>query len=703
MRFYTYIVNFFHLLILILLTTGNGVSQTIEKGVLDLREKNLQKEVIRLDGEWAFYWEQLVTYETLDTLHPTTYYPVPATWQAPYTAEGYASYHLRILLPDNHPTQLGLKVQTASTAYSIYINGKCIDQAGIVAMNEEEGQEEFSPKAIYFVTDKDTLDVLVQVSNYSYKKGGLWREFKLGSVENIQSVREYAIMNDMMLFGGFLVIGAYFLVLYFLRRQELSSLLYALGCFCFGLRELTTEEYLLHYWFPSIPWNALIRLEYLSFIGAIIIFPNLYQNILKGLLNPIVVKLTAILGGIYLLILLTTPPEVFTNLPSVGYGTIALFCVYLIYITGMSVVRYYVGGKLLLLGGLIIFGATTNDFLISLGVIDTMPLMSIALLLFMFVLAVLISYQYNLIFNQNEQLTVELNEMNSSLEEKVEERTIALSDVNEQLQEKSKVLEKQHESINSSIKYARRIQTAALPSVEKLNTILGEGNYSMLYLPRDIISGDFYFVEEIQQKKIIVIADCTGHGVPGALMSMLGVNLLTDIVMNRHILQPDEVISEMHQGIQKALQQYENNVTDGMDLAVCLIDEEEGTLTYAGAHTPLYYIDHNGEEHYIKGDRFGIGGNYLGDRRIFKAHVLSLSKIHTWFTYSDGFQDQFGGMANRKVMGKRFREILKEEVAHHAIVDLEYHLKRFIRRWMAEGKEKQLDDILVFGMTGGRK
>lgn len=258
-------------------------------------------------------------------------------------------------------------------------------------------------------------------------------------------------------------------------------------------------------------------------------------------------------------------------------------------------------------------------------------------------------------------------------------------------------IHQQNLNIKSSINYAQRIQQAMLP------VVTDEGPLSdsfILFKPRDIVSGDFYWFAELERKisgeKDFAIAavDCTGHGIPGAFMSMIGMNSLNGII-NRGIRHTDEVLLTLHNDIKSALRQDETGNRDGMDMALCLIRKQEKILEFSGAKNPLIYIQDN-ELYHIKGDTHAIGGGSGKVQRevSFKRHEIKLDQPTMIYIFSDGYADQFGGPDSMKFMSKRFKELLME-IHHLPLEEQKTILNDTFEEW--RGKGRQIDDILVIG------
>jgi serine phosphatase RsbU (regulator of sigma subunit) len=249
----------------------------------------------------------------------------------------------------------------------------------------------------------------------------------------------------------------------------------------------------------------------------------------------------------------------------------------------------------------------------------------------------------------------------------------------------------QKRHIEDSIKYAKRIQTALMPSLELFSDKL---EHFVLYRPLSIVSGDFYWVSSRSNPQVIISADCTGHGVPGAFMSMLGVTLLNEIVNGKNILMPDQIINNLRQGIIRSLRQVagEDSVKDGMDIAVCAVDFDKNILWYAGANNPLYLV-RNGELIHYRADRMPVAIHYKMEP--FTLHRIDLQKGDAFYIFSDGFADQFGGPKQRKYMSMQLRRNLVEMSGMPMLKQGE-QLNRIFEEW--RGDSPQIDDVTIIGV-----
>jgi serine phosphatase RsbU (regulator of sigma subunit)/Flp pilus assembly protein TadD len=271
---------------------------------------------------------------------------------------------------------------------------------------------------------------------------------------------------------------------------------------------------------------------------------------------------------------------------------------------------------------------------------------------------------------------------------------------NKLLQEQKKAIEEQRDKINKqnqditdSIHYARRIQTALLPPDNLLDKLLPE--YFILYKPRDIVSGDYYWASEKNGKTVLVAADCTGHGVPGAFMSMLGISFLNEIIQRETELSCSNILNKLRDNVIASLRQTGKvgETKDGMDLTIIIIDKNTQTLQYSGAYNPLLLV-RQGELVQYKADKMPIG---ISDKAesTFTNQEIQLEKNDTLYMFSDGYVDQFGGPDNSKFKSKPFKELLLS-IQSESMAEQQQILDHTIESW--KGNTEQIDDILVVGI-----
>jgi serine phosphatase RsbU (regulator of sigma subunit)/tetratricopeptide (TPR) repeat protein len=274
-----------------------------------------------------------------------------------------------------------------------------------------------------------------------------------------------------------------------------------------------------------------------------------------------------------------------------------------------------------------------------------------------------------------------------NLEEKVKERTT-------EVVKQKEIIEETNKHITDSIKYAKRIQEAFLPGEASIKEHLK--NAFVLYKPKDIVSGDFYWIERKENKILFAVVDCTGHGVPGAFMSIIGFNGLNQLVNEYNFTRPAEILNHLNRRITNTLKQHveDSKIRDGMDVAICCIDLDTNKLEFAGAFSPLF-IARNNEIIKIKGDKHPIG-NFVGVEEFeFKNNELELLPEDRIYLFSDGFVDQFGGPSGKKLKYNYFRKMLLDN-HKKPMHQQKQEIETFFENW--RGSFEQIDDVCMIGI-----
>ncbi|OJJ18641.1 hypothetical protein BKI52_23825 [marine bacterium AO1-C] len=298
-----------------------------------------------------------------------------------------------------------------------------------------------------------------------------------------------------------------------------------------------------------------------------------------------------------------------------------------------------------------------------------------------------ISYSKGSVLRKTKQLT---EEQNVELIQQKEE----LEALNQDIQHKHIELSKANKSIRDSISYAKHIQGAILPRTQVIQSVFP--THFIFYQPRDIVGGDFYWVYEQQNLQILVVADCTGHGVPGAFMSLIGQMFLEETIAKQQVTNPAEVLELMHQKVSRFLNQKYNGNRDGMDLAMVSYNPDHQQLQFAGAKSSILYIQ-DGELQKCKGCIFSIGHENYSIPVTFEQHTIQVNQTTRLYLYSDGFQDQFGGKNKKRLGSKRFAKLL-DDTQHLPLGEQGKKLESFFHQWRDGGLDTQMDDVLVFGV-----
>jgi len=258
----------------------------------------------------------------------------------------------------------------------------------------------------------------------------------------------------------------------------------------------------------------------------------------------------------------------------------------------------------------------------------------------------------------------------------------------------NKLLTQQNTIITDSIEYAKRIQTALMPQEKFMQQLIP--NHFVFMKPKNIVSGDFYWLSERNDKIIIAVSDCTGHGVPGAFMSMLGVAFLNEIVNKNELIDAGKILNQLRKNIILSLHQ-EYGVMgskDGMDISLCIIDRKTFHLQYAGAYNPVLII-RNGELFELKPDKMPIGIHAVKVDKEFSNKDFDLQSNDTLYLFTDGYIDQFGGTDGLKFRQKPFRELLLN-ISDKPMNKQKEMLANNMEKW--QGDRPQLDDMMIMGI-----
>jgi serine phosphatase RsbU (regulator of sigma subunit) len=261
-----------------------------------------------------------------------------------------------------------------------------------------------------------------------------------------------------------------------------------------------------------------------------------------------------------------------------------------------------------------------------------------------------------------------------------------------QIEHQRNEIESKNRSITDSIKYAKRIQDSILPSEEKIEDILEDS--FVFYQPKDIVSGDFYWIDSVGDEVIFSVVDCTGHGVPGAFVSLIAYNALNKVILEKTITQPSAILVEVNRIMVNSFGNSEDSIRDGMDMGICSWNKKTNQLQFAGACHSLFI--HDGELFSeIKGNRESIGSSFIDNEPVFTNHSISVKPNTTFYLSSDGFPDQFGGEKGKKLKWKGFKNVLQNLSDTPIYAQLPV-LKTFFEKW--KGDLEQLDDVCIIGV-----
>jgi serine phosphatase RsbU (regulator of sigma subunit) len=709
-----------HILILILFLSSASCSDPekkkpeIEKGFLDLSSWNFEKDgLVDLNGQWEFYWEKLLNPSDFESnvSFGAEYINVPKGWakqeEKSYPELGYATYRLKIKVPDKDKDYNFIFMSIFASA-KLWVNGTLCFEKGKVASTKEQSKPEFITDfytPIKYDDKKDTLDIIVQIADFDYggPAAGIRRKVTFGPVAqiNTEAIKISSLKSSQL--GILLLIILYHIFLYAYRRNEPSYLVFALlgivaACWTIYSSGIFSESFTYRGYFLIGETGPAL------FPSLLVLF---YYTIYKDEVHKIVVYAFLIISLIFMTIYLMSSTIMMSKILTIFTLNMLIPPSYLLgYSLIKAVLRRRSGAVLSYLGVLIMLASVmhdaflTNGFIVGFGnYISTQGFMALIIIQSL-VLAQLFSQTFQKNINLNLNLEKIVAERTRTIDEQrstLEQQNLGLLAHKKEIQEQNEILKQRNEEITYSLNYAMRIQSAMLPPESYISELIRD-NF-ILYKPKDIVSGDFYWIKHLNQYVIVVVADCTGHGVPGAFMSILGIDYLNEIVQRREVTQANMVLNELRKQIKNSLRQHgeRDEPKDGIDMALCSFDLKELRMQYAGANNPLYLIRGVGLEAKLmeyKADPMPIG-YYNGIEKPFTNHEIKLMHGDTIYMFSDGYWDQKGGKNNRKYMISQFKNLLlgiQDETMHNQKLILE---NKFIN-WM--GDNPQVDDVLVVGM-----
>lgn len=399
---------------------------TATRGVLDLSQWNWERDgVVDLNGEWEWYWQQFHLPSYFYEAHPpavTAYLTVPGVWNDAVPGsrwikgQGYATYRLKIVSP-REAKPLALKVLTASTALELYVDGQKMGQAGKVGTTVGTMVPAFRPFEVTFMPASDTIDVVIQVSNFYYRKGGLWNVIKLGTADQIRDVRMHNLTRDYFLAGSFLLIGLYHLFLYIFLRRNPLPLWFSLFCALLIPRILTTGEYAINVW-TDWSWSTLIHIELLSFFLTPPVLVVFSRHLFPHEISRRFTIWVSAIGLAFAAVVVFAPVVVATY-------AVRPFQLYALASAGLAMVAYVnawkhkrIGSSYFLVGFAVLILVVINDILFTSFIVQTGHLFYLGLLFFVFSQALTLSRQYSMAFVQLEQANQGLEVANTQLTDK---------------------------------------------------------------------------------------------------------------------------------------------------------------------------------------------------------------------------------------------------------------------------------------------
>lgn len=395
---------------------GRETSQRLipaESGLyLDLSQHSWDTPgVVDLSGKWLFSWRRWMDPRNPEVLD-STLVDQPGIWNSlpeEYPGQGFGSFYRQVRLPSEAVDHIwGLKITYMYTSYELYINGRLVARNGVIGKDRDESRPQYLPQVVFFTPRQQELDIVVHVSNFDHRKGGMPEPLVLGRAEDVLKVREGRIMAEMITVGILSIIGLYHLMIFLLRRKERSALFFSLYCFAIGFRTLLMGERIWYHLFPHFPWFLGQKLDYLTIYLSFPLLVYFLHLLYPANIKKVIPRITAALSLPFTLIVLVTPAPFFTQTLTYYFILIVVDCFFLVHGLIKAVVEKKAGARLLLGGGLLFFLTGLNDILYNNGLIATAYLSTTGLVFFTVTQTILLSYLFTRAYKLIEVINTSL-------------------------------------------------------------------------------------------------------------------------------------------------------------------------------------------------------------------------------------------------------------------------------------------------------
>lgn len=666
--------------------------QYAKKGWIDLRNSSL--ESVSLKGEFAFAWQKVASPAQMK--QSKDFQTMPLEWNKyGYAPQGYATYSLWVLLPPKKH-KLALSLPNIATAYRLWLNDTKVYELGKFSIQPDSSLAKYQ-KALIPIPDallkSDTLQITFQISNYEHFRGGIYNPIYLGEVNSLHKKTIFARDFELFAMGAlvFMMIFHLILFLFLSQRHSKDSLYLAILCFLVIVRTMIISVGS-QYWlvlFPNSSFELLLRLEFLATYSIPLFMILFATSLIPGILSK---RFLLILEWVCAVMLILAFLPIPTYLYSLPVLYVLMFAVYFVamYIGVKAFKKGYKEASLILAVFFVSFLFSVIETMHHQGVFHLVyaNVASVGMISFLFVQSFVIAYRVSKTFSKVAYLS-------KNLEKEVARRTQELEMQKRELELANEQIEKARESTMASIRYAQRIQNALLPSNRTISKYLKE--YFIFYQPRDVVSGDFYWFHGKDEDFYLAVADCTGHGVPGAIMAVMA-DISLDYAFHRENYQDlSDMLAafdrELIKLLNKNVNPEEEPAQDGLVIALCKINPKSKLLTYTAASSPAFII-REGVLIELNPDKHIIGGS-IKEGKEFSSQTFQLKENDMLYLFSDGYQDQFGGERKKKMGTRRFKEVLLE-VAPKPIEEQKEFLEKEFKLW--KGNYSQIDDVLVMGI-----
>jgi len=399
----------------------------VVQGVLDLRSWDLADGVIKLDGEWEFYWQQLLEPADFRADHlpiPVDYFTLPNMWnhyksKESETGDGYATYRVNIKF-DKPARYLTLTIPDVATAYNLYINGELVSSVGIVGEGLVHSKPKYLPQIVSFYTDRQDVELVIQVSNFAHQRGGIKSSLELGLGQEGYKLHEQQMGFGLFILGIIFIMAVYHFGLYLMRRKDKPAFYFGLFCLLIAIRALATGQIFMMSIFPGIEWEILIKIEYLSYYLSVPLFVKFIYHLYAAETSPRRTNYLMLASLLFSGVVMLTPVKVFVQTLPWYHGIAVLACVYISIMVIRAVRNKQEGaGGCFVLGIFIFIGTVVNDILLAQGIITTREMVPIGLFIFIFFQALALSTRFAKAYATLEIVSTELRYSTEILKEQV--------------------------------------------------------------------------------------------------------------------------------------------------------------------------------------------------------------------------------------------------------------------------------------------
>lgn len=698
------------------------------QGVLDLSNWDFSENTqIELEGEWEFFWNKLYTPSDFvnNSIQPDAYVQVPAPWtnieingqSLPDT--GYATYRLII---KNDPLlnndKFMIRLKEVVSAYKFYWDGKEIASVGEVSFNKNLSKPGIQPilKSVNF--NKQKIEIIVQISNYHHSTNSFYGTPVIGTEKQLLKSFSLSLFFDIIIFGAVLIMAFYHLGIFLYRRKNKAALAFFALSFIFAIRILFTGGHVFSFLFPqALSWGVYYRINYFTFYAIMIALIYFFKETFNEKKYKIYYYSSWGVSLVFI-IALATSVHFFSSILLYYQLAAVLMVGFLLFLMIKYIKDKRTGAVTLFLTMFLFFITGINDMLYINDVIHTTTLTHLGQFILILGQSLTLARIFNKEFIKNEKLTAELDFHNQHLQELVEDRTKEIEMQKQDILQKNEellvqkeelqvqkdeilrqkeLLEDKNQFITDSIRYASSIQKAVLPTNKNIKKYFDS---FFLFAPKNIVSGDFYWFSDTNDKYLFVaVGDCTGHGVPGAFLSLIGMYILNTIVIEKQITNPESILTTLDDLFNNLLYKGLEESRDGMEIGIMRFEKNDfSKLIYAAAKTNIFiYSKKTNELLRHRGSRRSIGLKNLqkASKVEFKNIIFKLHPKDTIYCATDGYVDQ--NNSERKRFGTdKFIKMLNS-VAHLPMAQQKITIIQKLEEH--QQNEDQRDDIIVIGIS----